>query len=62
MDFTDQPGRLFAVLIFGPILAYKGYIYKDWILFILAFLLIVWDTYWLIFKAPNKSLQKKCRR
>ena len=52
---TDQPGRFLAVFVFGPILLYKGAItYKyDWFLICFAIILIVWDLYWIIFKAPQ---------
>ena len=49
---TDQPGRIFAVLVFGPILLLKGKSYNDIVLLILGALLIVWDLYWLLWKKP----------
>ena len=56
MDFTDQPGRIFAVFVASPILFYKGIAYND--VFIIAFAigLFGWDLYWLLFNAPKHSL------
>lgn len=53
--FTDQPGRFLAVFVFGPILLYKGVkTYKyDWFLIVFAILLIVWDSWWLVFADPK---------
>lgn len=61
-NLTDQPGRVLAVFVFGPLLVYKGVIYKDWFLIMFGILLIVWDMYWLLFKEPcvNKSTIKTC--
>ncbi len=36
-------GRLFAVLVFTPLLLYKGLKYDDNILIVLAVLLLLWD-------------------
>lgn len=47
---SDQPGRIIAVFIISPILAYKGIKYKDWFILIFAFVLFCWDLYWLICK------------
>ena len=52
---TDQPGRVFAVFIFAPILFYKGVKYKDNLLIILGRLLFLYDLFWLIFKKPCKG-------
>lgn len=49
---TDQPGRFLAVFVFGPILLYKGISYRDMFLIVFAILLIIWDAYWILFKAP----------
>lgn len=59
LHLTDQPGRVFAVVIFGPLLIYKGYKYKDIILIALGLVLILWDLYWLVFKDPCKSVTHK---
>lgn len=55
---TDQPGRLFAIIVFAPCLIYKGVVYNDTVLLVLGFLLLVWDLYWLIFKEPIALNQK----
>jgi len=51
--YTDQPGRIIAVFVIAPIIAYKGYIYKDIFLLIFSILLLLWDSYWLIYKEPR---------
>ena len=56
MDITDQPGRIFAILIFSPLLIYKGGIYEDYILILLGILLFLWDLYWIINYPPKSSL------
>jgi hypothetical protein len=52
ITLTDQPGRLFAVFILAPLIAYKGYIYNDVFLLIFSIMLFIWDLYWLIYKDP----------
>jgi hypothetical protein len=49
----DQPGRLLAVTVFGPIILYKSLEYNDVFLLIFAALLIIWDAWWLLFKKPQ---------
>jgi hypothetical protein len=51
--YTDQPGRIFAVFVIAPIIAYKGYIYNDLFLVIFSILLLIWDSYWLLYKEPK---------
>ena len=46
----DQPGRIFAITVFAPLLIYKGYQYKDNFLIFFGILLFIWDLYWLLFK------------
>lgn len=57
---SDQPGRFLAVFVFGPMILYKGAKYKDSFLIIFAILLIIWDAYWILFKAPctNAMIEK----
>jgi hypothetical protein len=55
MNITDQPGRILAVFIISPILAYKGIIYDDWFIFIFAVILYAWDLYWLLACPPKMS-------
>lgn len=53
---TDQPGRILAVFLFGPLILYKGIRYNnDVFLIVFGILLIVWDAYWLIYKVPSQS-------
>jgi hypothetical protein len=52
MKLTDQPGRLFAILIFAPLLIYKGSVFKDNILIILGIVLFLWDLYWIVNYPP----------
>lgn len=49
---TDQPGRILAVILFAPILIYKGYLYSDIFLVFFGILLFIWDLYWLLWKEP----------
>ncbi len=54
---TDQPGRILAVFVLGPIILYKGaVVYKDWFLILFAIILIMWDLWWIIMRPPA-SLQ-----
>ena len=52
---TDQPGRIFAVFVFGPLLILKGLNYKDYLLLFLGLLITLYDLYWLI-KYPSKKI------
>jgi hypothetical protein len=56
---TDQPGRVLAVFVFGPILIYKGWTYNDIFLVAFGLLLIVWDLYWLVYKSPCVARPEK---
>ncbi len=53
MKITDQPGRVFAILIFSPLLIYKGIIYEDIILILFGILLFLWDLYWVMNYPPK---------
>ena len=50
---NDQPGRIFAVFILAPLIAYKACIYNDTFLLIFSIMLFIWDLYWLIYKKPQ---------
>lgn len=52
---SDQPGRILAVFIISPILAYKGLIYDDWFLYIFGVILCAWDFYWILAYPPKTS-------
>lgn len=49
---TDQPGRVVAVFVVSPILAYKGIMYDDHFIKGFSFLLFSWDLWWLVMKKP----------
>ena len=53
---TDQPGRIMAVFIFAPLIAYKACLYNDIFLLIFSIMLFIWDLYWLINKKPGSIL------
>jgi hypothetical protein len=55
MKITDQPGRLFAVIVFAPLLICKGFGYNDIILIILGILIFIYDLFWLIYY-PSKKI------
>ena len=55
MQITDQPGRFLAVLVFGPLLIYKGNRFNDIFLVIFGFLLIFYDLFWII-NYPSKKI------
>jgi len=56
MQFTDQIGRYFAIFVFAPILVIKGVTTGDVLLIILGYMLFFWDLYWILFRAPKKSI------
>lgn len=47
---TDQPGRILAVFLVSPILAYKGIQYQDAFIKAFSLTLFSWDLYWLMMK------------
>ena len=53
MILTDQPGRLFAVIILGPFFIYKGIIYNDIIFVLLGIIFILYELFWIINYKPN---------
>ena len=54
---SDQPGRILAVFVLGPIILYKGLVtYKDWFLICFAIVLILWDLWWIICKPPREQV------
>jgi len=52
---TDQPGRYIAVFVISPILAKKGYEYKDIFIQLFSLLLFTWDLFWIIIH-PSKKI------
>ena len=57
MNINDQPGRIFAVLVFAPILLYKGFVtYKyDYSLIFLGTILFLWDLFWIVYAHPRTT-------
>ena len=53
MKISDQPGRFFAILLFGPFLIYCGYKYEDFLLFFLGIIFIIYELFWVIFFDPK---------
>jgi hypothetical protein len=52
---TDQPGRVLAVFVFGPLIIYKGFVYKDAFLYFFGVLLILWDLFWVLDHKPKQK-------
>lgn len=52
---SDQPGRIFAVFVFAPILFKHGVQYDDWFIQSFAISLCAWDLYCLLV-LPSRSL------
>jgi len=50
---TEQPGRLFAILIFGPCLVIKGSKFNDTTLIILGIIFILYELFWIINYEPR---------
>lgn len=55
---TDQPGRVLAVFVLSPIIAWKAYCYSDWFLAVFAFALFAWDLMWLIRGVPAQDCDR----
>jgi len=56
MIISEQPGRVFAIIIVGPFLIYKGCKYKDNILKILGILFIIYELFWIVNYNPKKII------
>lgn len=56
MIVTDQPGRVFAVIVFAPYLVYRGIVYRDKLLTILGAALFLYEMFWLLSKPPKIAL------
>ncbi len=50
MKVTDQPGRLFAIFIFGPYLIYKGFEINDLFLILVGITFIFYELFWILSK------------
>ena len=53
MNISEQPARIFAIIIFGPYLIYKGSHIKDNILIFFGFILILYELFWIINYNPK---------
>ncbi len=53
---SDQPGRVFAVLVAAPVLMRKGLEYDDAFLKGFAAALFAWDLYWLLCRPPRAAM------
>ena len=56
MIVTDQPGRIFAVLVFAPYLVYRGLVHCDRLLAALGVVLFLYEMFWLLSKPPKTAL------
>lgn len=56
MIISEQPGRVFAIIIVGPFLIYKGCKYKDNILKILGIIFIIYELFWIVNYSPKKII------
>ena len=54
MNISEQPGRVCAIFIFGPLLIYKGDKYNDKLLKIFGFIFIIYEIFWVLFHSPKK--------
>lgn len=53
MKISEQPGRIFAILLFAPYLIYCGIKYKNYLLFFLGIIFIIYELFWVIFFHPK---------
>jgi len=53
MKISEQPGRVFAILLFGPYLIYCGIKYKNYLLLFLGIIFIVYELFWVMFFDPK---------
>ncbi len=56
MNISEQPGRIFAIFLFGPYLIHKGKKYKDKLLKISGFVFIAYEIFWVLFHNPKKII------
>jgi hypothetical protein len=52
--FTDQPIRLIAFLVFGPLLIRSGLRLNDWFVTVFGVLLMLVDGFCILFKEPQR--------
>ena len=51
---SDQPGRVVAVFVVSPVLAFKGIAYNDAFIEAFAASLFLWDLWWLLARPPRR--------
>jgi hypothetical protein len=56
MIVTDQPGRIFAVIIFAPYIVCRGLTHRDTLLIVLGVTLFLYEMFWLLSKPPKMAL------
>lgn len=50
MKITDQPGRLFAIFLFGPYLIYTAHKISDHYLLLMGIIFILYEIFWVLSK------------
>mgnify|MGYP001262553358 CR=1 FL=1 len=53
MKISEQPGRMFAIFIFGPYLIYKGNVFNDDLLVFMGIIFILYELFWVINYDPK---------
>ena len=53
MNISEQPGRIFGTLFFGPFVIYCGYKYKEFLLLSLGIMFIIYEIFWILFFDPK---------
>lgn len=56
MIVTDQPGRIFAVIVFAPYIVYCGLVHRDTLLLVLGVALFLYEMFWLLSRPPKMAL------
>lgn len=50
---TDQPGRVFAIIVLAPYLFYLGKKHNDQSLAVIGFVFFFYEIYWVSFAKPR---------
>lgn len=53
ITFSEQPGRLVAIILIAPYLIYCGYIYNNIYLIVLGIIFMIYEIFWVIFYKPK---------
>lgn len=56
MIVTDQPGRVFAVIVFAPYLVYRGLAHRDTLIIVFGVVLFLYEMFWLLSRPPKMAL------